>query len=91
MNDELKRAIGVLADAGAVFVVPGMPSAMSVGSVAVAIELKPDWVRGHLDEFPNWFRLPGGGQNGGEIRIPLRDLEKFMERRRGARPPAKAA
>jgi hypothetical protein len=39
-----------------------------------------DWVKAHMEEFPNWMRMKGG-----DIRIPLEDVEKAWERYREGR------
>lgn len=85
MISDLQTAVEVLSRAGAVVLLPDTRRAFSVESVATLIDLKVGWVKCHLDEFPNWWRLPGGGQNGGEIRIPSKDVDAFMERRKRAR------
>lgn len=61
-----------------------MMKAHSLKTVAECLEVKRDWVRAHLGEFPNWFRLPAGtsgvNQPCGEIRIPEKDVVEFMTR-----------
>ena len=81
---ELDAAVQVLAQAGAVFSLPQGCGSLSLQNAARWLDLKPTWVREHLAEFPGWYRLPAGAANGrnvGEIRIPVRDLERFEARR----------
>jgi hypothetical protein len=44
-------------------------------AVAERLDFSVDWVRDHLDEFPNAWRAPGG-----ELRIPVRDVEALAAR-----------
>ena len=44
-------------------------------AAAARLDFSVDWVRDHLDEFPNAWRAPGG-----ELRIPMRDIEAMAER-----------
>lgn len=76
-STELKRVLETLAEHGVVVVSPHAPRAFSLASAAAQLDLSVGWVREHLKEFPGAFRLPGGGKNGGEWRIPARDLERF--------------
>lgn len=88
---DVVSAIEVLTRAGAFFALPQGCGALSLMSAARWLDLKPSWVRAHLVEFPGWYRLPAGGSNGrncGEIRIPVRDLERFEARRLKARVTA---
>lgn len=85
---ELDAAVQVLVRAGAVFSLPQGCGSLSLESAARWLDLRPAWVRAHLTEFPGWYRLPAGetnGRNCGEIRIPVRDLERFEARRLKAR------
>ncbi len=66
---------------GAVVLLPGARRSFCIASVAAQLDVSKDWVKDHLHEFPNRYRLPGGGQNGGEWRIPAKDLDAFEERR----------
>ena len=68
------QAFAVLADAGAVFSLPAAKH-LSVGQAAALLDFRPAWVKAHLDEFPHAWRAPGG-----ELRIPLRDVEAMAER-----------
>lgn len=82
LND-LAQAIQLLTSHGAVFCEPRVVrGAYCIAQVAQELSVARGWVRDHLEEFPNRFRLPGGGQNGGEWRIPIRDVDAFQERRR---------
>lgn len=50
---------------------------LSLGSAAARLDCSVDYLRDHLDEFPNAWRMPGG-----EIRIPVRDIEALARARR---------
>jgi len=80
---DVAKAIQVLQAAGAVFSFP--PSrvrSLCVAQVCERLQVSRRWITEHLQEFPHAYRLPGGGQNGGELRIPERDLEAFEHRQR---------
>lgn len=78
---ELIDAIQSLRDAGAVVMLPEPERrALSLREAARVLSVSVDWFRDHLVEFPNAYRLPGGGRNGGELRIPARDLQAFEKR-----------
>lgn len=71
--------------------------ALSLARAAAKLSVSVDWVRGHLTEFPNAWRLPAGqittatgGKNVGEIRIPLGDIREFQRRQRIQRAPQPA-
>ena len=53
----------------------------SVADVAEMLEVNSSWIRAHYDEFPNKVMLPGG-----DIRIPLADIQSAIERWRGNFP-----
>jgi hypothetical protein len=81
------QAIMTLKAAGAVFVLPdsGGKGSLSLAKAAARLDVSRDWVRDHLHEFPGAWRLPAGSAGErcvGELRIPVRDLERFEERRR---------
>ena len=63
--------------------------ALCARSAAARLDVSPDWIKAHLEEFPGWYRLPAGqgsaGQNLGELRIMLRDVQAFEERQRKLR------
>lgn len=63
---------------------PAERRAFSLAECALALGVSVDWMRDHLGEFPNAYRLPGGG-NGGALRVPVRDLDAFEKRRRISR------
>lgn len=73
-----------LARSGVVVMPPGAAKcqAYAVSTVAALLDVKVDWVKDHLDQFPGWWRLPGGGRNGGEIRILATAVEAFQRRQR---------
>ena len=52
------------------------PMGLSVRKAAERLDTTPDWIRDHLDEFPNTFRL------GSDLRITAADIRKFAERHR---------
>lgn len=80
---DIADAIKVLRDAGAVFLLPaGSKRSLSLEQVRERIGFSSDWVVQNLGEFPNAWRAPGGGRNGGEYRIPERDIEAFEKRQR---------
>lgn len=79
----VEQAIQVLRAAGAVVqIAPPARRAYSLREAGTQLGVSADWMRDHLHEFPHAYRLPGGGANGGELRIPERDLEAFEKRRR---------
>lgn len=77
---EVLRAIQVLTSIGAVFSVPESKGSLPLDQAGARLGFSADWVREHLAEFPNAWRAPGGGRNGGELRIPVRDLDAFERR-----------
>lgn len=84
----IEVALKTLLDAGAQIVMPspgGERRALALPEAGRVLGVKSDWFRDHMSEFPNAYRLPGGGQNGGAWRIPLRDLDAFERRRKVAR------
>ena len=50
---------------------------LSMGSVGLLLDCSARYVREHLADFPNAFRLPGG-----DIRIPMRDVISIQKNRR---------
>ena len=54
---------------------------LSLASAGRVLDVKPAWVRAHLAEFPNAFRLPADSQ-AGEWRIPSGDIDAFVARRK---------
>lgn len=87
-SDELANALRLLTQLGAVVTLPASVGSVAIRTAAARLDVSADWIRDHLEEFPNWWRLPAGsanGQNVGEIRIPIRDLEAFERRQKGAR------
>ena len=76
-NITVEQAIQVLIAAGAVFTVPGGKH-LCLKAVANRLDCSVPYVREHLTEFPNAWRLPGGG----DIRIPERDVENLAKRRK---------
>lgn len=84
----LPEAIATLQEAGAVFSLPATNGALRLARAAQRLDVSVDWMHDHLDEFPNWFRLPAGSGRGraqGELRIPMSDLVAFEKRRQKAR------
>ncbi len=58
-----------------------MKRSLSIASVSARLECSTWWVREHLNEFPNAWRMPGG-----DIRIPARDVEALERARRIFQP-----
>lgn len=84
MDADVANAIEVLQKHGAVFLFPKdlKARALTVAQLSERIQFGRTWILQHLEEFPNVWRAPGGGSNGGELRFPVRDVEAFEERRR---------
>lgn len=84
MDAEIAKAVEVLTKHGAVFLFPKdlKGRALTIEQLQERIQFGRSWILKHLNEFPHVWRAPGGGQNGGELRFPLRDVEAFEERRR---------
>ena len=88
----LDDAVATLSRIGArVFcILPGADDSLSLDEAAKRLSVGPDWVRKHLTEFPNAWRLPAGerktrageGRNVGEIRIPVQDIVALQTRQR---------
>jgi hypothetical protein len=79
MDEDLANAIRVLTQAGAV-ICTNQPH-YSIGNAARQLDVSKGWMREHLQEFPNAWRLPGAGESG-EWRFPARDIEALARRRR---------
>lgn len=77
---ELTDAIHALAKAGVALALP-QPRHLSLAQAAEVLDVKPTWVREHLAEFPNAWRLPAAGQSG-ELRIPISDVQALAKRRK---------
>ena len=73
-NMTVQKAIRVLTDAGAFFSVPSGKH-LCLKAAAAKLDCSAQYVRTHLAEFPNAWRMPGG-----ELRVPERDVEKLAER-----------
>ncbi len=69
------QAIATLKDAGAVFCVSVGEGHLSLAEASRRLDCSTRWVRNHLAEFPNAWRMPGG-----ELRIPARDVEALAAR-----------
>jgi hypothetical protein len=87
-TSNVEQAIRVLTAAGAV-VVMDQPH-YSVGNAARKLDCSKGWIREHLHEFPNAWRMPGTG-GVGELRIPARDIEALAKRQRLLRQQKEAA
>jgi|SRR5579863_9640543 len=101
MNDqtELANAIRVLTAAGAVISL-NTQRHFSLGNAARQLDCSKGWVREHIGEFPNAWRMPGGEIRVpetdvetvkqrihlGELRIPAKDIEELAKRSRMQRP-----
>jgi hypothetical protein len=62
---------------------------LSVPEAARRLDVSPDWIKKHQEEFPHRWRLPAGAaatstgaRNVGELRIPVTDVEALAERMR---------
>lgn len=77
---ELDEAIKTITAAGGVFTAPP-ESHLSLKAAAKRMDCAPKWIREHLGEFPNAWRMPSAG-GGGEIRIPERDVDALAKKRR---------
>ena len=67
----------------------GDEDSLSLATAAKRLDVGVDWIRDHLHEFPNAWRLPAGavkrngeGRNVGELRITVGDLRAFEQRQR---------
>lgn len=70
----VREAIRVLTEAGAVFSVPAAKH-LSLAAVGTKLDCSARYVREHLAEFPNAWRMPGG-----ELRVPEGDVEELAKR-----------
>lgn len=81
---EICRAVDTLRAAGAVVVISGRAASavrfLTREEVAEALQLSVSWVRAHEYEFPGRVKVPGG-----DVRIPLADLEAAIQRWRSPR------
>jgi len=48
---------------------------VTVDEASEIVNFSKSWVRAHMDEFPNAVRAPGG-----DVRIPLSDIEAALDR-----------
>lgn len=81
----LDKAIEALTAAGAVFILKTADGSLSVDAASKRLDVGKNWIRDHLEEFPNAWRLPArsaGERNVGELRIPVRDIEALEARQR---------
>lgn len=95
MDDSLRDAIRLLTAAGATISLPSQRH-LSLRSAAAELDCGVTWLREHIAEFPNAWRMPGGElrvPSGdvseakrrvqlGELRIPVRDIEALAKRGR---------
>ena len=90
-DDALTAAMALLRRAGAQFfcILPGQEDSVSLTEASRRLDVSADWLRDHLAEFPNAWRLPAGartlhgeGRNVGELRIPVADILALRERQR---------
>ena len=79
-GEELASAVRTLVRAGVSMTVPASGQHFGVGEVAKRLGCGKTWVRAHLEEFPNAWRMPGG-----ELRFPASDLEALARRNRLSR------
>lgn len=73
----VEQAIATLKEAGAVFSVSVGEGHLALGEASRRLDCSPKWIREHLAEFPNAWRMPGG-----ELRIPAKDVEALAQRNR---------
>ncbi len=86
----LEQAISTLRTAGLVVTLaPPWARHYAIAEAAEALGVSAAWVRTHLDQFPNAWRLPAaaaptatGARNVGELRIPSGDIEALAARMR---------
>lgn len=80
---EIVRAVEVLREFGIQINFPRLNNLKlaTVEETAQLLRVDPSWVRRHFSEFPGLIKLEGGA-----VRIPIRDLENFLERWRATRP-----
>jgi hypothetical protein len=76
---EIAHALETLAASGAIIVVPETVAGrrlemVSLGTAADMLSVSTDWMRNHLEEFPQVAKYPGG-----DIRIPIDDLIKAVK------------
>ena len=95
MDDKITEAIRLLTQAGATFALP-CPQHLALESAAAQLDCGTTWLRKHLAEFPNAWRMPGGELRVpstdvadvkrrvalGELRIPQRAIDALAKRRR---------
>lgn len=81
----IEQALTALAARGFFFEAVDSRRSLTLQAVAERIGFSRAWVADHLAEFPNAWRAPGGGMNGGELRVPERDVLAFERRRKVAR------
>ena len=70
-------ALQALAARGFFFVSHEPKQSADAREVGKRLGFSREWVLDHLTEFPNAWRA-----NGGEVRIPLRDVDAYEQRRR---------
>lgn len=94
-DSKLIDAVRLLTEAGAVFSLP-VQRHYSLGTAADQLDCGKTWLRQHLSEFPNAWRMPGGElrvsqadiadakrrAQSGELRIPAKDIEALAVRGR---------
>lgn len=80
-GEDLASAARTLVRSGVRLVVSASGHHFGVGEVAARLDCGKTWVRTHLTEFPNAWRMPGG-----EVRIPASDLEALAKRNRLKKP-----
>jgi len=61
----------------------GVVRLFSIADVADMLSVHSGWVRSHIEEFPKHVKMPGG-----DIRIPLTDIETALDRWRTTFPVA---
>lgn len=78
----LEDAIAVFRAHGLTLTVTHAPLRhVAAGTAATLLDFKPKYIKAHIRDFPHAWRAPGG-----EIRIPLSDIEHLAQTRRINRP-----
>lgn len=82
---DICRAVDTLRAAGATIVLAGRAASavrfLTREEVAEALAMSLTWVKAHEHEFPGRVKVPGG-----DVRIPIRDVEAALDRWRVATP-----
>lgn len=84
---EICRAVDTLRSAGCVVVLAGRAAGavrfLTRSELAEALSVSITWVKDHESEFANRVKIPGG-----DVRIPVADVEAAIERWRAPKQEA---